>query len=241
MPSGAKRRKAAKKKQEKIAHIITENQQGNNGGDSSRIHDEKDSDSSSVSSSPRNLSRNTDDDDKSDDGRDRDVSTAGSASDEPRDKEKSQFHDEVEVTKEVDFESRVVDIDDVKESNGEDCSNGGIEKKIDQVVVPKKAAEESAVSVIESPSTKEVVEVVSQPVGVIVAVEIDVQSDDRELLQSNGTSVDTVNGSGDTVQPRISTSSDNETKDVFPVPPTVQPTSWKSCCGLFEVFGGSNR
>ncbi|KAK9093567.1 hypothetical protein Syun_028478 [Stephania yunnanensis] len=34
---------------------------------------------------------------------------------------------------------------------------------------------------------------------------------------------------------------DNEQHELPVAPPTIRPTSWKSCCGLFEVLAGSSR
>ncbi|KAK9086062.1 hypothetical protein Sjap_026473 [Stephania japonica] len=34
---------------------------------------------------------------------------------------------------------------------------------------------------------------------------------------------------------------DNEQHELPVAPPTIRPTSWKSCCGLFEVLTGSSR
>ncbi|XP_019055262.1 PREDICTED: uncharacterized protein LOC104608951 isoform X2 [Nelumbo nucifera] len=42
------------------------------------------------------------------------------------------------------------------------------------------------------------------------------------------------------VQPQIPESSETQQVERS-APPAVQPTSWKSCCGLFDVLTGSNR
>ncbi|XP_010272656.1 PREDICTED: transcriptional regulator ATRX homolog isoform X2 [Nelumbo nucifera] len=42
-------------------------------------------------------------------------------------------------------------------------------------------------------------------------------------------------------EPEVPESLENQQQEVHPAPPTVRPTSWKCCCGLFEVLMVSSR
>ncbi|OVA15315.1 hypothetical protein BVC80_7439g3 [Macleaya cordata] len=48
--------------------------------------------------------------------------------------------------------------------------------------------------------------------------------------------IDSGDGGEHSNETKTSEISDNKHQQLAPVPPTVQPTSWKSCCGLFDVF-----
>ncbi|KAF5201154.1 hypothetical protein FRX31_009259 [Thalictrum thalictroides] len=307
MPSGAKRRKAAKKKMEKIVH---EQEQGN--GDSSKSHDEKDSDSGSVSSPTTShenqnpLRRDVDDDEEEKFEQSKGFSASGVESAESKEVfiEKSQSGGEGEkveeinwdlnqndddvdqvVTKEVDSESRVINIEPVKDSKFGDSfgssSNGKtqvVEKKIElqpeqiEELSESKEGAKTDVHVVETlieveptlevvPIVKEVVhddpvkQVVYQSERAIHASDehlavpiaessvIDSPSKDRAekmLPLSNGASVETSNGSEHPTEAHTPENS-NSQKELAPVLPIARPTSWKSCCGLFDVLVGSNR
>ncbi|OVA07514.1 hypothetical protein BVC80_33g22 [Macleaya cordata] len=66
--------------------------------------------------------------------------------------------------------------------------------------------------------------------------------DDKTLPSSDPLSVSTSNGGDHQKESKISESlQKQEQEELAIVPPTVQPTSWKSCCGLFDLLTGSNR
>lgn len=259
MPSGAKRRKAAKKKKENITNPISEESQHEQGnGDSSKSHDEKDSDSGSVSSPTAHQHHHN--------PLSKDEFYEEEKSGQPLVElgEKSDLGGDgvVEVTKEVDFESRVVDIEPWKESNVEIVKEGEtsfgdsiggvdlVEKKIEidptkmeELSEPKDAVKVEPDVGSQSGEATQVVEVnVVEKIGDSSITDVLVEEREQKiLLQSNGTSIEINNGSGDPIVSQIPPNSDNQTKDVAPVPPVVQPASWKSCCGLFDVFTSSNR
>ncbi|PIA30050.1 hypothetical protein AQUCO_05700035v1 [Aquilegia coerulea] len=313
MPSGAKRRKAAKKKMEKIAH---QQEQGNGDSSKSHDEKDSDNSSvNSPTTSHENqnpLKRDVDDDDEEEqeEEKSKDLSTSRVESKEPQEVfiEKSQSGGEgvekVEeinwdlnqndddsavvagATKEVDSESRVINIESVKEPKFGDSligssSNGKtqvIEKKIElqseqvEELSESKEREKPDVHVVESlikvepteevvPIVKEVIyddpekHVVYQSERAIEAVDdnlvvpiaessvTDSQSKDgaeKMLPLSNGASVETSNGGGHPIEAHTREDS-NSQKNVAPVLPIVRPTSWKSCCGLFDVLVGSNR
>lgn len=67
------------------------------------------------------------------------------------------------------------------------------------------------------------------------------ETEDKTLPASVAPSVDTSYGGGDSSKvPETPDSPEKE--ELLPIVPTiVQPASWKSCCGLFDVLTGSNR
>lgn len=223
MPSGSKRRKAAKKKKETtITNPISEESQEHGNGDSPRSHDDdKDSDSGSASS----------------------PTTSQGHHNPLRDDEEEPHLEKSDVggDGELDFvqSSRVVDIEPWKDSNveivkeDETSSNGRVENKI-QIEI--ESNDDGVKDVAETARDLQ-----KEPVSVNVVEKIgDVEAEDREekvLPQSNGTNVEINNGG----ESQIPTSSNNQPKEVAPVPPVVRPASWKNCCGLFDVFMGSSR
>uniref|UniRef100_A0A5B6Z2Y1 Putative enolase-phosphatase E1 n=1 Tax=Davidia involucrata TaxID=16924 RepID=A0A5B6Z2Y1_DAVIN len=66
------------------------------------------------------------------------------------------------------------------------------------------------------------------------------ENEDKLLLSFNAPRVDTSIGVEHIKDSGIPESSDSQTQ-VASAPQAVQTTSWRSCCGLFEVLTGSNR
>uniref|UniRef100_A0A5B6Z640 Putative enolase-phosphatase E1 n=1 Tax=Davidia involucrata TaxID=16924 RepID=A0A5B6Z640_DAVIN len=66
------------------------------------------------------------------------------------------------------------------------------------------------------------------------------ENEDKLLVSFNASRVDTNNGAEHIKTSGIPESSDSQTQ-VASAPQAVQTTSWRSCCGLFEVLTGSNR
>ncbi|KAF9621372.1 hypothetical protein IFM89_020031 [Coptis chinensis] len=254
MPSGAaKRRKAAKRKKEQLA-----TQEGN--GDS-KSYDEKDSDSGSVSSPT--TSHEHQNPLRKDQGKSFEV--VGDTGDTGED---------LVETKEVDFETRVIDIEAVKEPyvdfesrvvNIEERLNGNTSNEVPKMeeLSESKDGVEKPVLVVETVEVNEPVgevvsvteEVVVNPVKEVIQGVDEVNPaeksgdsssqlkdvEEKMLPQLNDRSVETSNGNGDRKESHVTLSSDNQQKEVATVPPTVRPTSWKSCCGLFDVLAGSDR
>ncbi|KAI3920314.1 hypothetical protein MKW92_010732 [Papaver armeniacum] len=67
-------------------------------------------------------------------------------------------------------------------------------------------------------------------------------AEDKTLPASVAPSVDTSYGGGGDNSKVPETPESPEKEELLPIVPTiVQPASWKSCCGLFDVLTGSNR
>ncbi|MCL7040718.1 hypothetical protein MKW94_004156, partial [Papaver nudicaule] len=66
----------------------------------------------------------------------------------------------------------------------------------------------------------------------------DIQS--KNMLPTSDDSITEISGGVDGNNQEIHDISDKQ-QQVAPARPPLQPTSWKGCCGLFEVFMGSSR
>lgn len=138
---------------------------------------------------------------------------------------------EVEVTKEVDFESRVVDIEPWKESHveivkeGETSfkdSNGGVDlvekkieidpTKIEELSEPKDGVKVEPDVGSQSGESNQAVEVnVVEKIGDSSITDVLVEEREEKISpQSNGTSGEINNGSGDPIVSQIPPSSDNQ-------------------------------
>ncbi|RZC45843.1 hypothetical protein C5167_038793 [Papaver somniferum] len=63
----------------------------------------------------------------------------------------------------------------------------------------------------------------------------------KDMLPTSDDLITEISNGVDGNHQEIHDVSDAEDQQVAPAPPPLQPTSWKGCCGLFDVFMGSNR
>ncbi|KAL3851442.1 hypothetical protein ACJIZ3_013324 [Penstemon smallii] len=250
MPSGAKKRKAAKKKKE-----IQFNNKPNSSsphGDDVKHQDGKESDVGEVSSPASQDHRSFQDEEKitgevdkrefnekgkSCDGGSSESSHSRSSSSSGSDDESHGNKNSPTAVDKTPF----TDAASLSETPAEDIHTAILE--------------EAGVSIVETPFVETPVTYpVSEgneeknlssdegKVGISAGL-VDAAAETKEVGRDDDRLVYSYNEPPLTVDNRVESEKDHGVTQplLAPAPPHVQTTSWKSCCGLFELFAGSSR